>query len=324
MNLGLGFLGERLSVAEKVSYSRIAERNGFSSAWAAEHYFHRDAIVTSAAILAGTTRLKVGTGVINPYTRHPALLAMTTATLEEMSGGRFVLGIGTSVKYWIEDQMAIPLGDPAASLLESFRIIRGMLDGNLTTFAGKRFSAKDVTMDFNARRSKAPVYLAAVGPWMLRKSAEMADGVVMSTGSTPHYIRWATPHIEAGLAKSGRKKFGVVCLVSVGLRRDAARAMRDMMPWLLTPLMRLGRGKLVLPEDSVIDEARAAWNAGDREGAFRKTPKEVLESICICGDVETCARGIEDYRGLGVTDLVLTPISFDKDLLPKLLKRLSR
>lgn len=289
----------------------------------AEHYFHRDAIVTSAAILANTTRLKVGTGVINPYTRHPALLAMTTATLDEMSGGRFILGIGTSVKYWIEDQMAIPLGEPASSLLESFRIIRGMLDGNLSTLSGRRFSVNDVKMDFSPRSRKAPVYLAAVGPRMLKKSAEVADGVVMSTGSTPHYIRWAMPNIKDGLTRSGKKGFGVVCLVGVGLRRDTRKAMKDMAPWLLTPLMRPGRGKLVLPDDSVIEEARAAWDTGDREAAFRKTPNEVLESVCICGDVSECVRRIEDYRGLGLTDLVLTPISFDDDLLPKLLKCLS-
>ena len=98
-NFGIGFLAERLTVPEKVRYSQAAERSGFASAWAAEHYFHRDAIVTSAAILAGTKRLKVGTGVINPYTRHPALLAMTTSTLIEMTEGLFILGLGTSVKY---------------------------------------------------------------------------------------------------------------------------------------------------------------------------------------------------------------------------------
>ncbi|MDG6901884.1 MAG: LLM class flavin-dependent oxidoreductase [Nitrososphaerota archaeon] len=309
---------------EKVRYSRLAERSGFASAWVAEHYFHRDAVVTSAAILANTKRLKVGTGVINPYTRHPALLAMTTATLDEMSGGRFILGIGTSVKAWVEDQMAIPLGDPASSLLESFRIIRGMLDRELSSVAGRRFSVKAAEIDFNPRMSRAPVYLAAVGPKMLRKAAEVADGLVMSTGSTPHYIRWAMKRVDECLAKSKKRKFGVVCLVCVGLRKDAKRAMREMAPWLLTPLMRPGRGRLVLPDDSVLDEARTAWRAGRVDDAFRKTPKEVLDSICICGDVEACADGIEAYRGLGLTDLVLTPISFDDELLPKLIRRLSR
>lgn len=317
-------MAERLTVEEKIRYSRLAEKSGFSSAWVAEHYFHRDAVVTSAAILANTKRLRVGTGVINPYTRHPALLAMTTATLDEMSGGRFILGIGTSIRYWIENQMAIPLGEPASSLLESFKIVRGMLDGSLSVLVGKRFSVKGAEIGFNPKRRRAPIYLAAVGPRMLRKSAEVADGVVMSTGSTPHYIRWAMPHIKAGLAKSGRKKFGVACLVSLGLGRDSTRVMRDMAPWLLTPLMRPGRGGLVLQDDSVLEEARAAWSAGDIETTLRKTPKEVLDSICICGDIEACASGIEEYRSLGVTDLILTPISFDPELLPKLIRRLSR
>jgi len=268
--------------------------------------------------------LKVGTGVINPYTRHPALLAMTAATLGEMSAGRFILGLGTSVKYWIEDQMAVPLGEPASSLLESFRIVRRMLDGEETTYSGKRFTVKNATLGFASKSGRVPIYLAAVGPGMLKRSAELADGVVMSTGSTPHYVRWAMPYIKLGLAKSKNTKFRVVCLVAVGLRHDPRKAMRDMIPWLLTPLMRPGRGKLVLPDDSMIDEARAAWNAGDKNAAFSKTPREVLESICVCGNVSDCVRGIEAYRGLGVTDLVLTPISFDRDLMPELLSRLSR
>ena len=220
--------------------------------------------------------------------------------------------------------MALPQGNPAASLLESFRIIRGMLDGSLSTFSGKRFSVNNAALGFRQSGRRAPIYLAAVGPKMLRRSAELADGVVLSTGSTPHYIRWAMPHVRKGLAKSRKREFGVACLVSVGLRRDSRKALRDMAPWLLTPLMRPGRGNLVLPDDSALEEARAAWNAGDHEAALRLTPKEVLDSICICGDVGECVGKVEDYMRLGITDLILTPISFEADLLPRLIRRLAR
>jgi 5,10-methylenetetrahydromethanopterin reductase len=323
MNMGIGFLAERLRVPEKVFYAQMAEKCGFASAWAAEHYFHRDAIVTASAILSSTSKLKVGTGVVNPYTRHPALLAMAAATLGEMSGGRFVLGMGSSVRSWIEDQMSMQFGDPASALLEAFTIVRKMLDGKKTVVAGKRFAVKGAKMEFQTDLTRIPVYLAAVGPKMLTKSAELSDGVVLSTGSTPHYIRWAMPHIRNGLGRSKKREFGVVCLVALGVRRDPGRAREEMMPWLLTPLLRPGRAKLVLPDETAVSDAQRAWAAGDMKGAARKVPDEVLESVCISGDVEECVRGVEKYRGLGVTDLVLVPISFEKDLLAKLLKRLS-
>ena len=323
MNFGLGFLAEVFTIEEKVRYASIGEQNGFNSAWVAEHYFSRDAIVTSTTILSKTKRLKVGTSVINPYTRHPGLLAMTSATLDEMSKGRFILGLGTSFPRWIEDQMKIDYGKPMTSLMESFKIVRALLDRSADTVEGKRFSIHGASLGFNPDSGRVPIYLAAVGPRMLEKTAELADGVILSAGSSPYYVRKAFPSIKKGLAKTGKKPFRVVCLALISMSRDRRQARDRLKPWLLMPLMRTGRAKMVLGNDEAVAETKVEWDAGNRERAMTLVPDEVMDAVSLSGKVEDVIEGVEKFRGLGITDLVLTPVA-DNGELPVLIKALAK
>lgn len=323
MRFGLGFLAEVFTIEEKVRYASMGEQNGFDSAWVAEHYFSRDAIVTATAILARTKEMKVGTAVINPYTRHPGLLAMTSATLDEMSKGRFILGLGTSFPRWIEDQMKIDYGKPMTSLMESFRIVRALLDRSASTVEGKRFSIHDASLGFNPDSGRVPIYLAAVGPRMLEKTAELADGVILSAGSSPYYVRKALPAIKKGLAKSGKKRFRVLCLALISMSNDKRQARDRLKPWLLMPLMRTGRARMVLVNEEAVAESKAAWDAGDRKKAMTLVPDEVMDAVSLSGRVEDILEGVEKFKDLGITDLVLTPVA-DNGELPMLMEALAR
>jgi len=323
MRLGLGYLAEVFSIQEKVKYARLAERNDFASVWVAEHYFSRDAIVTASVLLSQTKRVRVGTSVINPYTRHPALLGMTSATLDEMSGGRFILGLGTGFPHWIEGQMGIQLGSPMTALFESFRIIRNMLDRSASELKGRRFIVHDVSLGFNMKSSRVPIYLAAVGPKMLKKAAQLADGVIMSGGSSTYYLRHAIPIIRDGLASSGKSRFDLVCLALLALSNDRWKARESLKPWVMMPLLRKGRAKQVLPDETVLAKSKAAWDSGDRRKAEREFPDEVMDAVSIAGGVEDCVAGVEMFEGLGLTELVLVPVSLQGGLLPKLMKRLA-
>ena len=325
MQIGLGFLGEILTVNEKVEYARHAENLGLKSIWLAEHYYHRDAMIAAAAILSKTVKVTVGTSVINPYTRNPALIAMSAATLDEMSDGMFILGIGTGFPQWIEEQMDIPVGNLGRSLVESLEIIRNILHRKETSFEGRRFVMRNVSLGFDSSSSRIPIYVAAVGPRMLEMAGRIADGVILSGGkSSPSYLRWSMKAIRRGLSSGREKEFAKVCLVFTSLARSKAKARTMVKPSLLMPLMRPGRAKLVLGDESLIKDARDAFDAGDRKHALERLPDDVVDTLSISGNAEECMRGIRKFADLGLTDLVLEPVHFESDELMKLLRMVAK
>ena len=122
-SLGAVLLGEG-TPGHVVERARAAERGGLDSLWFIEDYFQTGAFAVAGAAAAVTTRLGIGLGVVNPYTRHPALLAMETATLAGIAPGRVVLGLGAGVRRWVEEQMAIPAPRPLAALAECVDVVR--------------------------------------------------------------------------------------------------------------------------------------------------------------------------------------------------------
>ena len=132
-------------------YGQIAEEAGFESLWVTERYFHEETFSLLGYLAAVTQRIKLGLGVANPYTRNPALLAMATATLDRISGGRFVLGLGRSDRAVIQDRMGIHYGDARASLEEAVGIVRALLSGQRVTSRDGRFRLTDARLAVKPR-----------------------------------------------------------------------------------------------------------------------------------------------------------------------------
>ena len=131
-------------VAER---ARAAERAGVDSLWFIEDYFRTGAFTMAGAAAAATTEIGLGLGVVNPYTRHPALLAMETATLAGIAPGRVVLGLGTGVRGWVEDQMRIPAPAPLAALGECVDVVRRLWAGERVSHEGQAFSLAGVALE---------------------------------------------------------------------------------------------------------------------------------------------------------------------------------
>src|SRR2546428_9449477 len=131
------------SGAELKEYGRIAETAGFESLWVTERYFHEETFSLLGFLAAATQHLKLGLGVTNPYTRHPALLAMASATLDRISGGRFLLGLGRSERALIQERMGIPYGSPRATLEEAVGMIKALLDGHRGNSTARRITLRD-------------------------------------------------------------------------------------------------------------------------------------------------------------------------------------
>ena len=182
-----------LPAAACVEQARAAERAGFSTVWFAENPFNRGVLPAMAACALATATIRIGIGVFNPFNRHPTLIAMEMGALDELSGGRAVLGIGAGIKI---AQMGLPAHRPIAAVRDAVQIIRPLLRGEEVDYAGKIFKAEKVRLEFPLRRASMPILMAAVGDQALRLAGELADGLMISNMSPPAYTRRAVGDID--------------------------------------------------------------------------------------------------------------------------------
>jgi 5,10-methylenetetrahydromethanopterin reductase len=234
---GIGF--ETLHAREFVRHAKLAEDSGFGTFWVPEDPFWRGAFATASAIACGTSRIKVGIGVLNPYTRSPALTAMEFAALEEVSGGRGVLGIGAGLRDWIEGRLKIPYTRPTAAMRESIEIVRGLFRGERLNYRGRVFQPEQIRLSFAPPRAEIPIHLGVMGPKNLEMAGECGDGVLLSVTTSPAYLQFAMEHLRRGLRKAGRDEsrfaVGAYLIASIDENERAARdAVRPVLAMLIS------------------------------------------------------------------------------------------
>ncbi|HWW52006.1 MAG TPA: LLM class flavin-dependent oxidoreductase, partial [Verrucomicrobiae bacterium] len=205
---------------ESVSRVKTAERLGVESVWITQLPNSRDAALVLAAYANATQRVGFGTAVLPIYTRHPTAMVQMAATLDEMSGGRFFLGLGVSHKVTVESMWGLNLEHPAAAMREYLDIVRTSLRDGGCSIDGKHFSAHWAYS--GPRREEMPVMISALGPRMLELAGEKADGVILWMCS-PAYIRdHVVPAVTAGRQKAGKSMdgFEIVAAIPVCLTTD--------------------------------------------------------------------------------------------------------
>src|SRR5215470_16655353 len=186
-SLGVALIGAK-APSRCTEWARAAERAGLGSIWIIEDYFHPGAFTLAGAVATVTERITLGLGVVNPYTRHPAVLAMETAALTGAAPGRVVLGLGSSNRRWIEEQMGIPFETPLGDLRECVGILRALLAGERLDFRGQRFRLDGVVLD-SAPKEAVSILLGVKGPRALGVAGEIADGVLCSVLASPAHVR---------------------------------------------------------------------------------------------------------------------------------------
>ncbi|HUG05712.1 MAG TPA: LLM class flavin-dependent oxidoreductase [Candidatus Limnocylindria bacterium] len=203
-------------------YARRSEDLGLDALWYADEKFYRETYTGLAACALATSRIALGTGVTEPYTRHPALTALAVASLDELSGGRAVLGYGAGRVGF--PQMGIALERPAVRLREAIEVIRRLWAGERFSFRGETITWSDAALQFPTRAG-IPIYLAADGPHTLRLAGEVADGVIVAHCASPLILRPKLDFVRQGRAKAGRSSGPVVLArLDVSLSRDPEAA----------------------------------------------------------------------------------------------------
>jgi len=294
-SVGVALLGHGLPRGA-TDRARAAERAGLGSVWIIEDYFHPGAYALAAAAAAVTERIAVGLGVVNPYTRHPALVAMETAALAGVAPGRVVLGLGSSNRKWIEAQMAIPFKTPLGGLRESVGIVRRLLAGERVTFAGEVFSVHDVALDAPPA-APVPILLGVKGPRALALAAETADGVLCSILASPAHVR----RVRATTAARPRERFAVLAYVPVAIADDAAEARARVRPLVARYLGAL-HGQSIL-EDAGLGPARTRpfrdAMAGGRAAGDLVTD-EMLAALAVAGTPAECRAALARWAEAGL------------------------
>ena len=213
------------TLEESVARAVTAERLGLDSVWTSQLPDARDAALVLAAYAHATQRIGFGTGVLPIYTRHPTAMVQMAATLDEMSGGRFTLGIGISHKVTVESMWGLQLESPVDAMREYLDIVRTSLRDGGCSVDGKYFSAHWAYS--GPHRAELPVMISALNPRMLELAGEQADGVVLWMCS-PAYVRDnVVPAVTAARQKVGKTMdgFEIVAAVPVCLTTDRAAAL---------------------------------------------------------------------------------------------------
>jgi len=274
------------------TWARAAERAGLGSVWIIEDYFHPGAYALAAAAAAVTERLAIGLGVVNPFTRHPVLLAMETAALAGIAPSRVVLGLGSSNRRWIEAQMGIPFKAPLGGLRESVEIVRRLLAGERVTFRGEVFTVDDVELEWRPPEA-VPILLGVKGPRALRLAGEIADGVLCSVLASPQHVRRVRQ-----TAGAGRPDFTVLAYLIVAISHDGHRARAATRP-LIASYLGVLHGQSILLD---------AGLGPDRTKPFREAPERaaylvddaLIDALAVAGTPEHCRRQLAGWAEAGL------------------------
>ncbi len=277
------------------TWARAAERAGLGSVWIIEDYFHPGAYALAAAAAAVTERLAIGLGVVNPFTRHPVLLAMETAALAGIAPGRVVLGLGSSNRRWIEAQMGIPFKAPLGGLRESVEIVRRLLAGERVTFRGEVFTLDDVELEWRPPEA-VPVLLGVKGPRALRLAGEIADGVLCSVLASPQHVRRVRQ-----TAGAGRPDFTVLAYLIVAISHDGHRARAAARP-LIARYLGVLHGQSILLDAGLGPERTRPF----REALGRGAPAAelvndaLIDALAVAGTPEHCRRQLTGWAEAGL------------------------
>ncbi len=318
------YLQDAHDIREAMEYVQYAESRGFEAVWQAESRLVRDAIVPMSAFAATTRRIKIGSGVINNWTRNPAVIAATFLTLDDLAPDRIFLGIGA---WW--DPLAAKVGiqrrKPLLAMREVVTVVRKLLARQRVTFHGEFVHLDDVELDVVHGRKEprnVPIYIGATGPKMMALSGEIADGVLLNYLVSPKYNEGAMAQLELGAKKAGRsideidRPQLVVCSVDKD-RKKALDGARKLVTQYLGQQPHIMKASGVSQE--LLDEIHQVltWPATEEqiEEAMKLVPDDVVQMITASGTPEEVRAKVREYVAAGATCPVLYPLGPDVRLM---------
>ena len=330
MQLGvhIGSWGLGLSSQDQLEIVQEAERLGYDSVWTAEAYGSDSATVLGW--LAGqTSKIRLGSGIFQMPGRSAAMTAMTAATIDQLSNGRMVLGIGSSGPQVAEGWHGQRFGKQLQRTREYVAVVRMALARERVEFHGETLElplpdgpGKALKLTISPVQERIPIYLAAIGPKNTALAGEIADGWIPTLFS-PEHVSELRPLLQEGADRTGRSLdgFDIAPTVNVFITDDLEGARNAMRPFIALYVGGMGSRKQNFYNNLVCrygfeEQAKAIQDfylEGKREEAMAAIPDALIDTVSLCGPKDAVRERLAVYREAGVGTLGITPIAFNKD-----------
>ena len=317
LNLG------RYPPARLIHLAQLQEAGGYETFWYADERFFREVYSGLTLVARHTRHLQVGTMVTDPYTRHPALTAMAMATLDEIAGGRAILGLGAGVAGFAEMQIA--RRKPAQAMRETIAIMRQLLRGETVDYAGEVITFEHGRLDFQPVRPHIPVYIASNGPMGLALAGEIAEGAVMQSAVAPALVDWFLMQVRRGAARAERPldAIDVVARMNVCIHEDA-RVAKDVMRPTVARILIAQQPRFQTFETAQLDisprlrEMIAALGYTHDPALLAPlaalVPDSFVDALTLAGSVDEVSTRVVDMVQRGIRHVMIYPIAPDGDV----------
>lgn len=302
------FISTGRTLEPAIERVRLAESLGYESVYTT-HIAGRESLTVLTAFALSSTKIRLGTGVVPIYSRTPATMAQTAATIDELSGGRFTLGLGVSHRPIVEGWHGQSIDRPVREMREYVGIVKAILRGEDPP-AGEKWQSSFHLMGLETR-PRLPVYIAALSPAMLRLAGEIADGAMLWL-CNPGYIREVViPEVRAGRERAGKtlEGFDVVAAVPAAATEEVEQARsslrRDLLPYFGLPFYRA----MIERSGYGVDIAAYDAAAGDVTAMQAAISDEFLAELAAIGDPSAVQAGVERYREAGASSPCVGPVA---------------
>jgi F420-dependent oxidoreductase-like protein len=332
---GIGPAGE--DAAELVLHG---ERLGYESVWAAESY-GSDVVSVLAWLAARTEKINLGAAILQVPARPPAAAAMAGATIDKLSGGRFLFGFGPSGPQVSEGWYGVPYAKPWGRTREYIEVVREIIarEGPVD-HQGEHYQlplpggeGKALKLNFHPLRNRIPVFVGAIGRKSVEMAAEICDGWIPIFFSVEAFEQTWGEHLEAGFAKGGRQRseLEVSPTLQVAIDGDLEAAKNVVKAGLVLYFGGMGSRKTNFYVDlahrfgfgEVADDVQRRFQDGDREGAFAAMPDEIVEATSLVGTEAEVTERVERFRGAGIDRLICSPVHVERSEQLHTLERLA-
>ena len=315
VKLALGF-NPVLSAAEMAVTASQAEKLGYDSIWMHESLFQRDIVTCIASMAGATNTIRIGSGIINSFTRHPVAAASTFATLSELSGGRIVMGIGLgsfpTIPLIGHQIFPVERTRPLRRVKEYVEVVKAVWKGEKVEYDGEFFSVHNLTLGFKVENT-IPIYIASLSPMTQAYAADAADGAILSPAlSTVKATERMVKNVAAGESRSGRSVERASYMMT-SIDPDPSKAQQAVRGFyfFLYQLAEVVNAETLVPygvTEEKLKPMKDAWKKGDIPEARKLVPEGAIEALAVVGSEEHAHDRVEEYRRAGVTLPILMPI----------------
>jgi F420-dependent oxidoreductase-like protein len=327
LGINLGYWGLGMD-ADNIAVAQEADRLGYAVCWAAEAY-GSDAATVLSFVAARTERIDVGSAIFQIPARTPAMTAMTAATLDTLSGGRFRLGLGVSGPQVSEGWYGVRFDKPLARTREYVEIIRKAMSRERLTHQGANWTlplpggpGKALKLTVHPVREHIPLYIAAIGPKNLEQTGEIADGW-LGIFFSPEHAEQSLDPLRAGRAKAGLTLdgFDLCPTVNITVGEDITAAVDSLRDYVALYIGGMGSKErnfynqlaCRMGYEQAAAEVQERYLAGDKQGAAAAVPHDLIDAVSLLGPKERIADRMRAYADAGVTTLTLAPSGWTLD-----------